>query len=98
MFLFLACSILLSRIRLRTILSGLKPLIIIVLITGSFGYTYPDPTIAEICRTIATGALSAILVILFMLPGMLAALDRWVCGRKGMKEDGAGHDPGMQQL
>ena len=32
--LFLAVSILLSRIRLRNILSGLKPLIIIVLITG----------------------------------------------------------------
>ena len=32
-FLFLAVSILVSRIRLRSILSGLKPLIIIVLIT-----------------------------------------------------------------
>ena len=56
--------------------------LIIVLITGIFGYTYPDPTIAEICRTIATGALSAILVILFVLPGMLAALDRFVARKK----------------
>ena len=39
-FLFLACSILLSRIRLRTILSGLKPLIIIVLITGILNLFY----------------------------------------------------------
>ena len=52
--------------------------LIIVLITGIFGYIYPDPTIAEICRTISTGALSAILVILFMLPGLLAALDRLI--------------------
>ena len=49
--------------------------LIIVVITGVFGYTYPDPAIAEICRTIATGALSAVLVILLMLPGLLAALD-----------------------
>lgn len=55
---------------------------IIVLITGIFGYTYPDPTVAEICRTIATGALSAILVILFMLPGLLAALDRLIIRKR----------------
>ena len=55
---------------------------IIVLITGVFGYTYPDPTVAEICRTIATGALSAILVILFMLPGLLATLDRLIIRKK----------------
>ncbi|MBR3106641.1 MAG: MMPL family transporter [Clostridia bacterium] len=56
--------------------------LIIVLITGIFGYTYPDPTIAEICRTIGIGALSAILVILFMLPGLLAAMDRLIIRRK----------------
>ena len=56
--------------------------LIIVLITGIFGYTYPDPTVAEICRTIATGALSAILVILFMLPGLLAAMDRLMIRKK----------------
>jgi hypothetical protein len=59
--------------------------LIIVLITGIFGYTYPDPTIAEICRTIAIGALSAILVILFILPGILAALDRLVVRRRQKK-------------
>ena len=55
---------------------------IIVLITGIFGYTYPDPTVAEICRTISTGALSSILLILFILPGLLAALDRLITRRK----------------
>ena len=50
--------------------------LILVLVTGVLGYTYSDPTVAEICRTIATGALSAILLILFLLPGLLAAFDR----------------------
>ena len=50
--------------------------LILVLVTGILGYTYSDPTVAEICRTIATGALSALLLILFLLPGLLAAFDR----------------------
>jgi len=56
--------------------------LIITVITGIFGYTYPDPTIAEICRTIAVGALSAILLILLVLPGSLAALDRLIVRKK----------------
>ena len=52
--------------------------LIIVLITGILGYTYSDPTVAEICRTISTGSLSAILLILFILPGMLATFDRFL--------------------
>ncbi len=55
--------------------------LIITIITGILGYTYSDPTVAEICRTISTGALSAVLLILFILPGMLAALDRFVSKR-----------------
>ena len=39
-FLFLASSILISRIRLKNILSGLKPLVIIVLITGILNLFY----------------------------------------------------------
>lgn len=56
--------------------------LIIVLVTGILGYTYSDPTVAEICRTISTGALSAILLILFLLPGMLAAFDGILSRRK----------------
>ena len=56
--------------------------LILVLVTGIIGYTYADPTIAEICRTISTGALSAILVILFLLPSLLAALDRLIVRKK----------------
>ncbi|MBR4333443.1 MAG: MMPL family transporter [Clostridia bacterium] len=61
--------------------------LILVLVTGIIGATYSDPTVAEICRTISTGALSAILVILFLLPGLLATLDRLVVGRKKRDSD-----------
>ena len=60
--------------------------LILVLVTAGIGYTYSDPTIAEICRTISTGALSAILLILFLLPGLLAALDRLVVQKKTKAE------------
>ena len=56
--------------------------LILVVVTAIIGYTYSDPAIAEICRTISTGALSAILLILFLLPGLLAALDRLVVRQK----------------
>ncbi|MBR3018317.1 MAG: MMPL family transporter [Clostridia bacterium] len=59
--------------------------LILVLVTAIIGYTYADPTVAEICRTISTGALSAILVILFLLPGLLATLDRLVVRGKNGK-------------
>ena len=55
--------------------------LILILVTGVFGYLYSDPTVAEICRTISMGALSAVLVIL-LLPGILSALDRLIVRRK----------------
>ena len=55
---------------------------ILVLVTAIIGYTYSDPTVAEICRTISTGALSAILLILFLLPGLLSAMDRLIVRKK----------------
>ena len=59
--------------------------LILVLVTLILGYTYSDPTVAEICRTISTGALSAILVILFLLPGLLSALDRLVIPKRRVR-------------
>ena len=44
-----------------------------------------DATIASILKCIAAGALAAVLLILFVLPGLLAALDRFVVGRKGQE-------------
>lgn len=60
--------------------------LIIVLVTGIVGYTHSDPTIAQICRTIATGALSAILLILFVLPGLLALFDKFIVRKKKSAE------------
>ena len=44
-----------------------------------------DATIATILRCIAAGALAAVLLIIFVLPGLLAAFDRFVVGRKGQE-------------
>ena len=44
-----------------------------------------DATIATILKCIAAGALAAVLLIIFVLPGLLAAFDRFVVGRKGQK-------------
>lgn len=55
--------------------------LIMILVTGIIGYTFWDPTIAQICRTISTGALCATLLILLILPGLLATFDRFVCIR-----------------
>ena len=45
---------------------------------GILGYVFANPAIGEICLTISRGAISATLIIVFVLPGVLAALDRFV--------------------
>jgi hypothetical protein len=45
-----------------------------------------DATIATILRCIATGALAAVLLIIFVLPGLLAAFDRFVVGKQGQEK------------
>ena len=57
-----------------------------VLATGVIGSSPVDPTIGQICLTIAIGATCATLLIIFVLPGILAALDRFVC-RKADRTD-----------
>ncbi|MDR1328790.1 MAG: MMPL family transporter, partial [Oscillospiraceae bacterium] len=56
--------------------------LIMVLVTGIVGFCFEDPVVGQICRTIAIGALSAILLILLVLPGMLATFDRGVAGNR----------------
>ena len=51
---------------------------IMVLVTGIIGYCFADPTVGQICRTISIGALSATLLILFVLPGLLVTFDRLI--------------------
>ena len=59
--------------------------VIIVVVTAIFGQCFGDPTIEQICQTIAIGAACAILLILFVLPGVLACFDRFTAGRKRIR-------------
>lgn len=52
--------------------------LIMVLVTGIIGSFANSPAISPICITISLGATSVILLILFVLPGMLAALDKFI--------------------
>lgn len=56
--------------------------LIMIIITGIIGFSPVEPTIGQICQTISLGALSATLLILLILPGLLATLDRFVSGKK----------------
>ena len=60
--------------------------LIMVIVTGAIGMSPVDPTIAQICRIISIGALSAILLILFVLPGLIATCDRFVTKDKKSKK------------
>lgn len=55
--------------------------LIMIGVTGAIGFTTQIPTIGPICRTISVGSLSAVLLILFVLPGMLTAADRLIIKR-----------------
>lgn len=59
--------------------------LIMVIVTGVIGFSPVEPTIAQICLTISIGSLSAILLILFVLPGLLAAFDKLIVRRKKEK-------------
>ena len=57
--------------------------------TGTLAVSPVDPTIGQICQSISLGALSATLLVIFILPGMLAALDRFVAGKsRDSKKEG----------
>ena len=51
--------------------------LIMVIVTAIFGQCYGEPTVEQICQTLSIGAASAILLIVFILPGILACLDRF---------------------
>ena len=50
--------------------------LIMVLVTAIISSFYSDPTVAQICRTISIGVFSAIILIVFILPGVLATFDK----------------------
>ena len=51
---------------------------IMVLVTMVVGPLFGNPPIEQIVKTLSVGALSAIILILFMLPALIAVSDRWV--------------------
>lgn len=60
--------------------------LIMVLVTAVVGYAFEDPTIGQIVHTISKGAAVSILLIVFLLPGVLAVFDRWVCKDRFIEE------------
>lgn len=55
--------------------------LVIMTVTGILGYCFGEPTVEQICRTISIGAACTILLIIFILPGILACLDRLTAGK-----------------
>ena len=56
--------------------------LILILVTAILGKFCPTQSIAQVCTSIALGSLSAVLLILFILPGLLACFDRLIIGRQ----------------
>lgn len=57
--------------------------LIMVLAPGAMAILVEDVAISAIVQNISIGALAAVTIILLVLPGMLAALDRWIVRRDG---------------
>jgi len=51
------------------------------------GFAFKDPGVGQICHILAIGTASALVMILFILPGVLAALDRLIVRKKDRKEE-----------
>ena len=56
---------------------------IIIVVTGLLGFVFPNPAVGAICHTISMGNVSALLMVLFLLPGILGAMDRVKKCQKG---------------
>ncbi len=63
---------------INTILSSSSILIIVTLVVAGFA----SHIASKICETISQGTLASVILILFMLPGVLATTDKFIC-RKG---------------
>ncbi len=60
--------------------------LIIVTVTAILGQCFGEPTIEQIIQTISIGAGSAIILVLFVLPGVLACFDRFTAGKHRLRE------------
>lgn len=53
---------------------------IMVFATWILGYAFEDPSVGQICHLIALGVITALILIIFILPGVIAAFDKFTCG------------------
>lgn len=67
---------------IHTILSSSSILIIVTLIVSSFA----DAIAAKICETISQGTFCSVILIVFVLPGVLATFDKFICRKNAYKE------------
>ena len=63
---------------IHTILTSASILIIVTLIVGHFS----SAITSMICKTISEGALCSAILIIFLLPAVIGAMDRWVVKKK----------------
>ncbi|HHX54434.1 MAG TPA: MMPL family transporter [Clostridiales bacterium] len=61
--------------------------LILILVTAILGIFVSDQTTSQVCSTISIGALASVLLILFVLPGSVALLDRFTAGKKRLVEE-----------
>ena len=67
---------------IHTIISSGTILIIVTLVVAYFA----EAIAAKICETISEGTLVAVLLILFVLPGVLATTDKFICRKNYFKK------------
>ncbi len=60
--------------------------LIMVLVTFILGFAFGDPATGQICHIISAGVLCAIILVLFVLPGILCTLDKFTSGIKANKK------------
>ena len=60
---------------------------ILVSVTAVVGGMFEDATVSSIVRTISIGSFSAIVLILFVLPGILATCDKLIIKKKNRAEN-----------
>jgi len=62
---------------------------ILVIVTTIVGGLFEDATVASIVRTISIGSFCAIMLILFVLPGILSTCDKLIIKKKNRAENSA---------
>ena len=66
---------------IHTIISSSSILIIVTLVVAGFA----SAIAAKICETISQGAFASVILILFVLPGVLASMDKFICRKEYYK-------------